>query len=1190
TGGVVTWNYSVPASAVEYLAAGQPKVETFTFTISDGNGGTVERTVSVTITGTNDGPIVAAEDVTGAVTELVTPASNLTDSGTISFSDVDLTDVHSVSAVTASSGALGTLTASVTTDTTGNGTGGVVTWNYSVPASAVEYLAAGQPKVETFTFTLSDGNGGAVERTVSVTITGTNDAPTITSSAQSGSVQEDTTLSVSGSVDASDIDNGDVLTYTAAATAGAYGSLSVNSANGDWTYTLANGTNGTASAVQSLAAGESHDEVFTINVSDGKGGTTSQTVTVTVTGTNDAPKVSGAVTGTATEDGSTVTLDARANASDVDAGATLNVVNVPGTLPAGVSYSAATQSFTLDPANAAFQSLPAGVTTTVTVNYGISDGTATTAASATWTVTGTNDAPAVSGAVTATVAEGSAVSTLNALARATDVDAGTTLTVVNVPGTLPAGVTYNAGNGTFSLDPSHPGYQSLGNGQTATVTVNYGVSDGIATTAASVQWTITGVANGDTTPPTVTLTASPGNAPENGTITVTFQFSETVAGFAESDISVTAGTKVPGSFTQVDGDTYTMQFIRTANGNNPMTVTVAGGSYTDTATNPGGGGSVEVRRDGPKPVGIAGEPINLGLENPLSTDGGIVHVRVENVPEGWSFSEGARLEDGSWVMRTADPSALTITSPVTFAGALLFNMTVQWTTADGSSATASIANNIEAFPPGSPIFGWSGDDHLSGSSAADTFVIANPIGAHVIHHFDAAADKVNLIAFGATSFEELQAHLTDDGNGNALISFGAGMTVTILGVSAAQLTAANFSFDDVPVLNNTGTMTLGDGSMLPFSGIVNNTGTISLESEGAYTLLQMMQHGVTLQGGGDLTLSDSDGNAIAGSVSEVTLTNVDNTISGAGQIGGGQMTLVNAGTIAATGTQHALVIDTGSNVVVNTGLFAALGGAGLVVASATTGHGSALVGDGSQLTFGGASDADVDFAQGGTGALALGQPGAFTGTITGMDAGDSIALPGVLFTGATQVSYAAGLSGAGGTLTVSDGGSSAQFAIVGRYAQGDFQVVVGADGVARITSTAADNGTVLGSAGDDVLAGTAGDDLLVGGKGADFLTGGEGSDTFVWRAGDFGGAVDTITDFTLGDSGDMLALGGLLAGWNAGDDLSQYLQVQATEGGTLVSVDATGTGQAFEDLVLLQGVTGIDLTTLTPHINAYPLA
>src|SRR5436190_1886155 len=90
-GGVISWGYSVAASAVEYLAKDQTKVETFTITLDDGNGGTVDRTISVTLTGTNVASIVATSDVTGAVTELISPVCNLVDSGTIGFTDVDLT-------------------------------------------------------------------------------------------------------------------------------------------------------------------------------------------------------------------------------------------------------------------------------------------------------------------------------------------------------------------------------------------------------------------------------------------------------------------------------------------------------------------------------------------------------------------------------------------------------------------------------------------------------------------------------------------------------------------------------------------------------------------------------------------------------------------------------------------------------------------------------------------------------------------------------------------------------------------------------------------------------------------------------------------------------------------------------------------------------------------------------------------
>ena len=127
---------------------------------------------------------------TGAVTEDAHESGTETTSGTLSFSDVDLTDHHSVTGVTPSSGALGTLTASVTHDTTGAGTGGVLTWNYSVADSAIDHLAAGQTKVETFTVSLFDGTS-TVTKDVTVTITGLT--PTVSVSI-SGTPQEGQTL------------------------------------------------------------------------------------------------------------------------------------------------------------------------------------------------------------------------------------------------------------------------------------------------------------------------------------------------------------------------------------------------------------------------------------------------------------------------------------------------------------------------------------------------------------------------------------------------------------------------------------------------------------------------------------------------------------------------------------------------------------------------------------------------------------------------------------------------------------------------------------------------------------------------------------------------------------------------------------------------------------------------------------
>ena len=175
----------------------------------------ITRQIDVTITGTNDAPVITAQDLTGAVTEQITPSGNLTDSGTITFTDVDLTDVHLVSATGTPIGSvLGTLTAVKNSDTTGTGAGGQLTWTYTVADSAVEYLAAGQTRVESFTITLDDQNGGMITKQIDVTITGTNDAPVVTAQDLTGGVTEQVTpsgnLTDSGTIAFTDVDLTDV--------------------------------------------------------------------------------------------------------------------------------------------------------------------------------------------------------------------------------------------------------------------------------------------------------------------------------------------------------------------------------------------------------------------------------------------------------------------------------------------------------------------------------------------------------------------------------------------------------------------------------------------------------------------------------------------------------------------------------------------------------------------------------------------------------------------------------------------------------------------------------------------------------------------------------------------------------------------------------------------------------------------
>ena len=293
------------------------------------------------------------------------------------------------------------------------------------------------------------------------------------------------------------------------------------------------------------------------------------------------------------------------------------------------------------------------------------------------------------------------------------------------------------------------------------------------------------------------------------------------------------------------------------------------------------------------PAGIAGSPINLALSEPSSTNGEPISVAVSGLPTGWSLNEGKSLGNGTWAVEAQDLSGLSVTTPAAFTGAAVLHVMETWTNADGSTGTKSIAENVEAYGPGNPIFALAHNDSLTGTGANNTFVFAQTIGNDTINNFNVASDKIDLTGFaGVDSFGDL--HIANDASGNAVITLGSGETITLDGVNASALSAADFVFNETPTTNNSGTMTIGNGAVLPLGGIVNNTGTIALDSTGHKAELQIAGDGITLQGGGQVTLS---GHAlIAGTGSTATLTNVDNTISGAGQIGAGD------GATAANGT------------------------------------------------------------------------------------------------------------------------------------------------------------------------------------------------------------------------------------------------------------------------------------------------
>jgi VCBS repeat-containing protein len=247
---------------------------------------------------------------------------------------------------------------------------------------------------DSFTIVVSDGNGGSAEQVVSVTLTPVNDAATITG-ATTGSVTEaggtgnalPGTPAASGVLSVSDVDAGE-STFAApapAALAGTYGAFTFDAATGQWAYALDNAR----AATQALAAGQQVTETLTLASLDG---TASSTVTVTVTGANDAATIGGAVTGSVTE---AVGLSGTSQASgaltiaDPDSPAQFQAgafAGAYGTLTLG---AAGAWTYALDNANATVNALGAGQTLTDSVTVASADGTTRAIAI---TITGVDDA------------------------------------------------------------------------------------------------------------------------------------------------------------------------------------------------------------------------------------------------------------------------------------------------------------------------------------------------------------------------------------------------------------------------------------------------------------------------------------------------------------------------------------------------------------------------------------------------------------------------------------------------------------------------------------------------------------------------------------------------------------------------------------------------------------------------------
>ena len=257
------------------------------------NTGTEDTTIDV-----NDPPVAAGD---AAVTNEDNPVTVVAPGMLNNDSDPDIGDSLSVTAV----------------DTSGTA-GAVTAWNangsftYS-PDGQFDYLKAGGSATDSFVYTLSDGKGGTDTATVTITITGANDAPANISLDTSSVAENQPVGTVVGTFSTTDLDAGDTFVY---------GLASGEGDDDNSSFTIASSELLTA-AIFDYETKNSYS--VRVRITDSGALYYEKVFVITVTGANDPPV---AVDDSATTpEGAAVTISVLDNDSDAD-GDTLTVGSV----------------------------------------------------------------------------------------------------------------------------------------------------------------------------------------------------------------------------------------------------------------------------------------------------------------------------------------------------------------------------------------------------------------------------------------------------------------------------------------------------------------------------------------------------------------------------------------------------------------------------------------------------------------------------------------------------------------------------------------------------------------------------------------------------------------------------------------------------------------------------------------------
>ena len=298
-------------STVQGLNDGQSIVDTFIYTIRDGDNDTSSTTLRITINGQADAPpVIIVEDVDGSLTvadNSVEEASGATVHGTITVSaeagvasvtinGTDITAASAANPVLIPGGSQGLLTITGYDYVTG-----LVTYAFKEDGFTNDHSAGDNTVQGLYTVIVTDFAGVQNSDNLDIQILDTApeanpDTNTITEDAINSSVGGNVITGSNGqgvnalSVDVlaadpssvSDVNGALVIPGTPTEVTGLYGTLIFNS-DGSYTYELDNSN----PSVQALTSGNSMSESFTYTLSDNDGDSSSAELTITINGSDD---------------------------------------------------------------------------------------------------------------------------------------------------------------------------------------------------------------------------------------------------------------------------------------------------------------------------------------------------------------------------------------------------------------------------------------------------------------------------------------------------------------------------------------------------------------------------------------------------------------------------------------------------------------------------------------------------------------------------------------------------------------------------------------------------------------------------------------------------------------------------------------------------------------------------------------